>query len=176
MSIVFPESHVDLVGSITFTRQQLIKRWDQELVRKWSEPVQTNLRDFMQIKATLDPETFPNYAENEALLAEFTADKKTCYLCRVADEAKSDRLAATLAYESAVQRKAELELLINGREAVAEVLDEFGEVITPAVEAIEALQVDSDAHIQAVADLAEADAVIAGASAEVLALAAERQS
>ena len=69
--IVFPESHVDLTGSITFTRQQLIKRWDQELARKWSEPVQTNLRDFMQIKASLDPLTFPNYAANDALLSAF---------------------------------------------------------------------------------------------------------
>ena len=172
--IVFTESHVDLMGSITFTRQQLIKRWDQELARKWSEPVQTNLRDFMQIKASLDPLTFPNYAENEALLTAFIADKQTCYLRRIADEAKSDLLVDTLAYEAAVQRKAELELLIDGREAVAEVLDEFGEVITPAVEAVEPLDVESDAYTQAVADLAEADAAITGASAEVLALAADR--
>jgi hypothetical protein len=172
--IVFPENHVDLTGNITYTAQQLRKRWAQELARKWSMEVQTLLRDFIEIKDLVDPETFPGYASNVALLSAFIADQTVIHSRREADYVRNQLLIDTLAYEAAVQRKAELELLIDGREAVDEVLDEFDEIITPAVEAIEALQVDSDAHIQAVADLAEADAVIAGASAEVLALASQR--
>ena len=177
--ITFAESHVDLMGNITFTNQQLQRRWDQELLKKWRIEVQDNLRDFMQIKAGLDPLTFPNYAENDALLTAFITDKQTCYTRRVADEAKNALLIATLAHEAAVSRKAELELLINGREAVSEVLDELGEVVTPAVEAVEPLAAtiegeENPAYVQAVADLAAADAVIDGASVEVLALVADR--
>ncbi|HBX36212.1 MAG TPA: hypothetical protein DEG76_02435, partial [Pseudohongiella sp.] len=124
MNIVIADSHVDLMGSVTFSQKQLIRRWDQELGKKWGQEVQDNLRDFMQIKASLDPETFPNYAQNESLLAEFIADKQVCYSRRIADEAKNALLISVIEYEQAVRRKAELELLINGREAVAEVPEE----------------------------------------------------
>jgi hypothetical protein len=177
--ITFADSHVDLMGSVTFTTVQLMRRWDQELLKKWRAEVQDNLRDFMQIKAGLDPLTFPNYAQNDALLTEFIADKQTCYMRRVADEAKNALLIETLAYEAAVSRKAEIELLMSGREAVAEVLDDNGEVVIPAVEAIEPLAAtiegeDNPAYVQALANLAAADAVIDGASAEVIALAVDR--
>lgn len=177
--IIFAESHVDLLNNNTFTNQQLQRRWDQELLKKWRMEVQDNLRDFMQLKAGLDPLTFPNYAQNDALLTAFITDKQICYTRRVTDESKNALLIATLAHEAAVSRKAELELLINGREAVAEVLDELGEVVTPAVDAVDPLPAtiegeDNPAYVQAVIDLAAADAVIAVASAEVLALVADR--
>jgi hypothetical protein len=172
--ITFAESHVDLMGNITFSNAQLTRRWDQELGKKWRPEVQDNLRDFNQLKASLDPETFPAYAYNDGLLTAFIADKQTCYSRMMVDLDKNQLLIATLAHEAAVSRKAELELLINGREAVAEVLDEFGEVVEPAVEAIEPLGTESEAYTQAVADLAAANAVVAGASIEVLALVADR--
>ncbi|MDO9475735.1 MAG: hypothetical protein Q7L07_03410 [Pseudohongiella sp.] len=177
--ITFAESHVDLMGSITFSNAQLTRRWDQELGKKWRPEVQDNLRDFNQLKASLDPETFPSYAYNDALLTEFITDKQTCYTRMMVDLGKNQLLIATLAHEAAVNRKAELELLINGRAAVAEVLDEFDQVVTPAVEAVEPLAAtiegdDNPAYAQAVADLAAADAVIAGASAELIALATSR--
>ncbi|HBN15070.1 MAG: hypothetical protein CMQ46_13945 [Gammaproteobacteria bacterium] len=188
--ITFADSHVDLMGDVTFSQKQLIRRWDQELGKKWGQEVQDNLRDFMQIKASLNPETFPNYAANETLLAEFIADKQVCYERRIADEAKNALLISVIEYEQAVRRKAELELLINGREAVEEVPEETdpvtGEVTqeyVPAIEAVEPMAqtidqegetVDNPDYLAAVAELAECQAVIDGAGAEVLAHVAAR--
>lgn len=174
--IEFADSHVDLMGSVTFSSAQLTRRWDQELGKKWRPEVQNNLRDFKQMKPELDPETFPNYAANDAMLSEFSTDKQTCYGRMMVDMGRNQLLIATLKYEAAVRRKAELELLINGREAVAEVLNEFDEVVTPAVEVIEPLPAtlegeDNPAYIEAIAELSTIETTINSASAEVLALA-----
>ncbi|HDZ10023.1 hypothetical protein [Pseudohongiella sp.] len=193
--ITFADSHVDLMGSVTFTPQELQRRWDRELQKKWRKEVQDNLRDFMQIKPSLDPETFPQYAQNDVLLSDFISDKQTCYQRRLADEVKNELLITTIAYEHAVRRKAELELMIDGRDAVAEVPEETdpetGEVTqtyVPPVTAVEPLAttiesvdesgdpvtITNPALTQALADLADAQAVIDDASGEVLTLAAER--
>lgn len=192
--ITFADSHVDLMGNVTFTGQQLMRRWDAELNKKWSREVQDNLRDFMQLKPDLDPLTFPNYDQNEALRVAFITDKQICYQRRIADEAKNAKLISAIEYEQAVQRKAALELAINGRVAVDEVPEvkdpDTGEVtqeFVPAVTAVEPMAttieqimetgtetVANPAYTQAVSDLAHADAVIAGASAETLALVSQR--
>jgi hypothetical protein len=89
-----------------------------------------------------------------------------------------------------VRQKAELELRINGRDAVDEVPEETdqdtGEVTQayvktePAIEPL-ATTIDQDgetvnnpAYVQAVDDLAAAQAMIDGAAAEVVSLVVER--
>lgn len=192
MSIVFPESHVDLMSTSPMSSVQVAQRWDRELLRKWSQKTQDNLRDFMQIKASVDPETFPNYAENEALLAAFIADKSICYERRVSDEAKAEQLCQALAYETAVRDVARLTLLINGREAVEEVPEELDpetdEVLvqwSPAVEAMEPLtetiivgeeEITNPAYAEALGKLSDAQNIIDGAGEELLQLIEERKN
>lgn len=192
MSIVFPDSHVDLMSSVPMVSAQVAQRWDRELLRKWSQKTQDNLRDFMQIKNALDPETFPNYAENEVLLAAFIADKSLCYERRVADEAKAEQLGEALAYEAAVREVARLTLMISGREAVEEVPEELdpetGEVLvpwSPAVESLEPLsetilvddvEAPNPVYVAAVEDLATAQGIVDSADAGLLELVAQRSS
>ncbi len=191
MSVVFPDSHVDLMGNVTFTRAQLINRWDRELARKWSQPVQDNLRDFMMVKDSLDPETFPEFATNLAYLQEFTADKQICYTRRMADEAKNDILIQVIAYENAVRRKAELELRLFGREAESEIQEErdpeTGVVTQPYVPAIEAVEplpatleldgqaVDNPEYLSVAGELLQVDDLIANTPQAVQDLANSRQ-
>jgi hypothetical protein len=181
MSVVFPDSHVDLMGNVTFTRAQLINRWDRELARKWSQPVQDNLRDFMMVKDSLDP----------AYLQEFTADKQICYTRRMADEAKNELLIQVIAYENAVRRKAELELRLFGREAEPEIPEErdpeTGVVTQPFVPALEAVEplpatveldgqaVDNPEYLSVAGELQQVDDLIANASQAVQDLANSRQ-
>jgi len=188
--IEFAESHVDLMGRVTFTQAQLMRRWDRELLRKWRQEVQDNLRDFMQIKASLDPDTFPNFAENEALLSTFIADKNLVYTRRVADEAKNQLLIQTIAYEQAIRRKAELEVLISGRPATSAIPEERDpdtqEVIQPFVPALEAVEplpatveldgqaVDNPEYLSVAGELQQVDDLIANSPQEVAELAASR--
>jgi len=190
--ITFADSHVDLMGNITFTPVQLMQRWDRELLKKWRQRTQDDLRDFRDIKETLDPETFPNYAENDALLSAFVADKQLIYSRRVADESKNQLLIDALAHESALRSKAELELLINGRDEVIEVPEqtnpETGEIIQeyvapvpgidplPTYMEVEGETVDNPDYLAAIAELAEVQSFIDGASTEVLALVSTRSS
>ncbi len=178
--IVFADSHVDLMSNIAMTGPQVAKRWDRELLRKWSKITQDNLRDFMQIKDSLDPETFPNYAENDAMLAEFVADKASLYAKRVADDAFAILLDQVLAYEQAVRDVADLELRIDGREAVDEVSEETDpetgevtQVYLPAITSIEPMAatievegetIDNPEYLTALADLEAAEAIIAAVS------------
>lgn len=175
--ITFPDSHIDLMGNNPFTPAQVADRWDRELLRKWAKITQDNLRDFMQIKAAVDPETFPNYAQNEALLTEFITDKQECYSKRVLDEAKAVLLDQVLAYEQAVRQVADLELRIDGREAVDEITEETDpetgevtQVYVPAITAIEPMAatievegetIDNPEYLTAFADLEAAEAIIA---------------
>lgn len=188
--IEFAESHVDLMGRVTFTQAQLMRRWDRELLRKWRQEVQDNLRDFMQIKASLDPDTFPNFAENEALLSAFIADKNLVYTRRVADEAKNQLLIQTIAYEQALRRKVDLEVLLNGRAATSAIPEERDpetqEVIQPFVPALEAVEplpatveldgqaVDNPEYLSVAGELQQVDDLIANATQEVAELAASR--
>lgn len=193
--ITFAESHVDLMGSITFSATQLRKRWSQELGKKWSWEVQTLLRDFIEIKDSVDPATFASYDKNIALLGAFIADQTIIHTRRESDYQRNNLLVDTLAYESAVRHKAELELRINGRDAVAEVPEvtdpETGEVtqefvaavtaVEPLAETIETTDEDGStvtitnpALTKALDDLAGAVAVITDASQETLDLVAQR--
>jgi len=188
--ITFADSHVDLMGSITFTPVQLMQRWDRELLKKWRQRTQDDLRDFRDLKADLDPETLPNYAENDALLTAFIADKQLIYSRRVADVSKNQLLIDTLAHEAALRRKAEIELLINGRDEVIEVPEqtdpETGEVTQeyvapvpgidplPQTIEVEGETVDNPDYLAATAELAEVQDTIDSASQDVLDLVALR--
>lgn len=169
MSITFTESHVDLMSNIIFTSQQLANRWEWELEKKWNRVTQDNLRDFMQIKDAVDPLTFPDYAQNLALLGAFITDKQTCYTRRAADESRNTLLKAALTHEAALRLKADLELTLNGRD---EVLDEVtGEVL---VAAVDPLPLESEDRVANEEHLAEIENTIAAASQEVLDLVALR--
>lgn len=124
MSITFAESHVDLMGNVTFTSQQLANRWEWELEKKWSRVTQDNLRDFMQIKDIVDANTFPSYAENVSMLGQFIIDKQTCYTRRVADEARNALLKSVLIHECLIREKSDIELILSspvGAESVSDV-------------------------------------------------------
>ena len=190
MSIVFATTHVDLMGRISFTNAQIIRRWDRELARRWSKEVQQNLIAFEIEKPNLDPETFPEYAYHDGLLTQYKADKTLCYTRMVADKANNLLLIETLAHEAALLRKAELELLINGRTEVVEVLEETdpetGEITQeyvapvlgidplPTTIEVEGETVDNPEYLAANAELAIVQAAIESASPEVLALVSTR--
>lgn len=190
--IIFASSHVDLQDNIVFTSAQLTRRWDQELGKKWRSEVQDNLRDFMQMKPALDPETFPGYVGNDAMLTEFIADKQACYECMMQDMARNQLLIDTLAHEAALRRKAELQLIINGRDEVIEVPEqidpETGEVTQeyvvpvpgqdPLAQTIEAegKTVDNPAYLAAAAELSDVQSTIDSAVQDVLDLVAARVS
>lgn len=192
MSIVFATSHVDLLSTFSFTNPQIIRRWDRELGRRWSKEVQQNLIAFEIEKPNLDPMTFPEYAYHDALLTQYKADKTLCYTRMVDDKAKNLLLIDTLAHEAALRRKAELELLINGRVEVVEVPEvtdpETGEVTQeyvapvsgidplPTTIEVEGETVDNQAYLEATAELTTVQATIDGASTEVLALVSTRSS
>lgn len=182
--ITFPDSHVDLMGNNPFTPAQVADRWDRELLRKWTQTTQNNLRDFMQIKSAVNPETFPNYAQNEALLAEFITDKQECYTKRVADEAKAVLLDQVLAYEKAVRDVEQLTLVLNGRDEVLEIPEqtdpetgEMTQAYVPGMPAIEPMvqfyivggeEVEGPVYAEIAAELADAQAVIESSSEAVL--------
>ena len=190
--ITFPESHVDLLGNTPFTADQVAKRWERELLRKWNKKTQDNLRDFMQIRASVNSETFPNYAQNVALMTEFITDKQTLYAKRMADQAKAGLLDQVLAYEQAQRDVAALTLRINGRDAVSEVPEiideetlEVTQVFVPAVEAVEPMlavvtidgeEFPAPTYTKLVGELDEAQAVINNISEDVLATVALRQA
>lgn len=177
MSITFAESHVDLMSGITFTSQQLANRWEWELEKKWNRVTQDNLRDFMQIKDSVDPETFPGYQQNLALLGAFIADKQTCYTRRVADDSKNALLKSALLHESSLRLKADIELLLNGRAAVDQVLDDqTGEVLVAGIPAVDPLPVESEERAEQELRLAEVEISIFGATQDVLDLVALRSS
>ncbi|MDF1622529.1 MAG: hypothetical protein P1V33_03545 [Pseudohongiella nitratireducens] len=190
--ITFADSHVDLMSNVTFTPVQLMQRWDRELLKKWRQRTQDDLRDFRDVKEALDPETFPNYAENDALLSAFVADKQLIYSRRVADESKNQLLIDTLAHEAALRRKSELELLMNGRDEVIEMPEqrdpETGEITQayvapvpgidplPTYIEVEGETVENPVYLAAITDLAEVQSIIDGASTEVLALVSTRSN
>lgn len=197
--ILFPETHVDLLQDKTYSAAQLAKHWARELLRKYSQHAQNDLRDFMQIASTVDPETFPNYIENEDLLRAFVADKTVCYMRRLADEVKNDLLIATLAFEKAGRDVVSIGLSIDGRQATEEILEEIDEetlevlqIYVPAVSEIDPipetiLALDDDGIEQEIPNPAKHDpetgavamknaalAILNGASSDVRDLSATR--
>ena len=62
----FATTHVDQFSNITFTQAQIMKRWNRELLRKWSKIVQDNLRDLKQVIDSIPEDTGTQYSREQS--------------------------------------------------------------------------------------------------------------
>jgi hypothetical protein len=180
-------SFIDLMGNVVWTDEQMDRYCERLVLRQFNERRRRQLDDMItgSLLGRYTPTT-EEAAEIEAY-GDLRFAVREQRLKAVADNAK---LAGAIAYEQAVRQKAELELRINGRDAVDEVPEETdqdtGEVTQAYVKAEPAIEplattidqdgetVNNPAYVQAVDDLAAAQAMIDGAAAEVVSLVVER--
>lgn len=193
-AIAVPESHVDLMGNITFTEEQLARRWFRESQKCGTRRAE----QFQALNQWKDQIPAGHPARSQKKLdgiAAYATLNLQCQENLEADLAKNALLIDTIAYERAQADVERLTLRINGRAEQVEVPEEtdpetgvISQEYVPYVPAIEAIppQIDSvddqgnpvtadnPAYLEAVAARDAAQAVIDGAGQDVLDLVALR--
>lgn len=176
-------SFVDTLGSVVWSQEQLLRHCERLVLSQYPK---RKIRELDDIATGAAQGLYSPTTDEQAQIQAYGALRLAVREQRLAAEADNEKLRGALEYEQAVRSVANLELLINGREAVEEIPEdadpETGEIIQEFVAAIEGKEalpsvivvdgeeVENPDYVAALADLASAQAIIASCAEDVLEL------